>query len=89
MKKMENTNVENIWNRIVSCAGEEFTQIKGKKFTYKIKGNTLIPSTTDQNLPKSQFKKAQDLMPLKNTSQIQHLRGPSYLYAILTDKRIQ
>ena len=27
-------------------------------------------------------------MPFKNTVPLQHLRAPSYLYAILTDKRI-
>jgi hypothetical protein len=41
-----------------------------------------------QQIPRSQFAKALDLMPLSGPGQIQHLRGPSFIFAILTDPRI-
>lgn len=79
----------NVWNKIVSHEGEIFTQIRGKEFTYSIVGNSIVPSTTNRNIHMNQFEKAYDLMPLKNTSTIQDLQGPSNLYAILTDSRIK
>jgi hypothetical protein len=86
---LQNINIENIWNRIKSYSGQEFAQIRGQKFTYEMTGSSLVPSTTKQNLQKFQFGEAIAFLPLENTVPIQHLRGPSYLYAILMDKRIR
>lgn len=80
--------IEQIWTRIIENEGEIFKQIKGKEFTYQIIGNGLKLSTTNQIINKSVFEKAIELLPVKNTVPLQHLRAPSYLYAILTDKRI-
>ena len=66
--------VEKIWNWIIENEGENFKQIKGKEFTYQIVGNGLKLSTTNQMISKSVIEKA--------------IGAPSYLYAILTDKRI-
>jgi hypothetical protein len=82
-------NFETIWSRIKVHAGETFTQIRGGKFTYEIVGDSIIPNRTNRLLPKSHFEKAFHLVPLKNTVPIQHLQGPSYLYAILMDWRIR
>ncbi len=80
---------DEIWQRIIECEGETFSQKKGKSFTYEIIHNALRPSTTNRNLPRSHFEKAWELMPLENTVPLQRLQGPSYLYAILTDPRIK
>lgn len=80
--------IEQIWTRIIENEGEIFKQIKGKEFTYQIIGNGLKLTTTNQIINKSVFEKAIELLPVKNTVPLQHLRAPSYLYAILTDKRI-
>lgn len=87
--KKEDNMFSNVWNKIVSHEGQVFTQIRGKEFTYRIVGNSIIPSTTNRNIHMNQFEKAYELMPLKNTSTIQNLQGPSYLFAILTDNRIK
>lgn len=79
---------ETIWERIKQHKKEEFHQIRGQSFTYEIIHDVVVPSTTNQHLAKSQFKRAAELLPLKNTVPVQHLRGPSYLYAILMDPRI-
>lgn len=82
-------NIEVIWERICNNEGEVFHQIKGKEFTYKIKGNSVKLSTTNYNIAKSTFEKALEFVPFENTVSIQHLSAPSYLYAILMDKRIR
>ncbi len=82
-------SIDEIWNRIKSHEGEIFCQIRGKKFIYSVIGSALIPEGINQNIPRAHFKKALVLLPLENTVPVQHLRGPSYIYAILMDKRIR
>ncbi len=81
-------NIEVVWDNICKNEGKAFRQIRGKEFTYTVKGNCIGLSTTNYNIAKSTFEKALEFMPLENTVPIQHLSAPSYLYAILTDKRI-
>lgn len=78
-----------VWSRVKAHEGEPFRQIRSQEFTYRIKGEALVPSTTNQNLPRAQFEKAYALMPLSSTTPLQHLRGPSYLYAVLMDARVR
>lgn len=82
-------NIEVIWSRIKSNVGKPFYQIRGNEFTYDIPGNYVSPNITSQNIPKSHFAEALKYVPLKNTVPVQHLRGPSYIYAILMDQRIR
>ena len=82
-------NIDTIWSRIVTHQGEVFHQIRGQAFEYSVVQSVLRPSTTNQNLPKAEFEKALTHVPLANTVPLQALRGPSYLYAILMDKRIR
>jgi len=83
------TSIETVWSRIETHQGEEFRQVRGKVFSYSIDGTSLIPSTTNRKLPRSEFDKALRLVPLLDTKPVQHLQGPSYIYAILMDKRIR
>jgi hypothetical protein len=80
---------DTIWSRIEAHAGEKFVQIRGGEFTYAVAGGHVIPDRTNQQIPKSHFEEASNLLPLKNTVPVQHLRGPSYIYAILMDERIR
>ena len=81
-------DINEVWTRIVAHQGETFRQIRGKEFTYTVKGNVLRPSTTNQNIPRSHFDKALLRMPFESTVPLQDLRGPSYIFAILKDPRI-
>jgi predicted nucleic-acid-binding Zn-ribbon protein len=81
-------NFEAAWTLILRHQGEEFFQLEGKPFTYRVCGNTVVPSTTNRNLSRSQFEKAWERMPVEGPGALQDLQGPSYLYAILTDSRI-
>jgi hypothetical protein len=80
---------EEVWNRIRDCSGQTFRQKRGKAFTYEWHEGYLVPSTTNQNLPKTQFEAAYQLLLFENTTPLQHLRGPSYIFAIITDPRIR
>ena len=77
-----------VWSRIKEHEGETFKTITGLKFSYSIDGDSIIPSRTDWNIPKSHVGKSLERVPLKDTTEIQDLMGPSYLWGILNDDRI-
>lgn len=86
---MKNTLIsELVWTRIVENQGQEFHQIQGKVFTYKIQGNSIDLQTTNRKIPKSDIEDALLLCPIKTTTELQHLQAPSYIYAIMMDDRI-
>jgi hypothetical protein len=79
---------DTVWSRIQACAGQEFHTKTGIRFVYSVDGTTVIPEHTGYPIHMSQFQKAHALMPLKGPSEINRLvRGPAYVYAILTDRR--
>lgn len=83
------SDFETVWNRILAYQGEEFKQILGGTFTYIVEGDYIVPDRTNWRFPKHQIEEAHTLMPVSNTRPLQHLYGPSYLYAILMDERIR
>lgn len=78
-----------IWARIEAHAGEPFHQVRGGEFRYQVSGRSLRLDRTNQLLPYSQLEQGYQLVPLASTAQVQHLRAPSYIYAILMDPRIR
>jgi hypothetical protein len=82
-------DIKEVWRRIEELEGEEFRQIRGQRFSYSVAGNAIVPSTTRWNIPKGDFEKALHLVPLKNTVPVQHLQGPSYVYAIMMGPRLR
>jgi hypothetical protein len=82
-------NFDAVWSRIEANAGETFHQLRGAEFRYAIQGNSVVPDRTNRSIARSQFEKALEIVPLDDTTSIQHLQGPSYIYAILMDKRIR
>ena len=85
----EDPAFEAIWQRIVAHQGETFRQKRGGEFRYVAPGNYVQPDRINQNIPRSHFARAYALMPLDKVADIHHLRGPSYIYAILMDDRIR
>lgn len=85
---MKNINSDLVWERILTHAGQVFTQIRGKEFTYSIRGNVVYLNSTNRSISKRTVEQALEFFPLHNTVPLQHLQAPSYLYAILTDERI-
>lgn len=82
-------DMASVWRRIEAHAGEAFEQVRGARFTYRVVGGHVMPDRTVQQIPRSHFAKALELVPLSGPGEIQHLRGPSYVYAILMDSRIR
>jgi hypothetical protein len=81
--------IDDVWERIVAHEGETFRQIRGGEFTYAVEGHQLRLSRTNQNVPRSHVEEALALVPLEDTVAVQHLRAPSYIFAILMDGRIR
>ncbi|WP_258297655.1 hypothetical protein [Paenibacillus peoriae] len=77
-----------VWQKIIELEGEEFWQVRGKGFNYKVSGNTLFLSTTNYSISRSQVEAAWKRMPVEKPSQLKDLVAPSYLFALLTDTRI-
>ncbi len=82
-------DIDRVWARIQSHAGETFRQIRGREFTYEARANYLTLKQVQQNIPRNQVEQALELVPLANTMPLQQFRAPSYLYAILMDRRIR
>lgn len=83
------TDIDLVWARITAHQGEVFRLVRGKEFTYRVLGNVLRPETTNRSLPKSDFARALEMVPLTGPGEIQHLQDPSYIYAVLMDSRIR
>lgn len=81
--------IDKVWLRIKAHEGETFHQIKGARFRYSVIGNAIKPDRTNRSISKCDFEKALVYVPLMNTVPLQRLQGPSYLYALLMDKRIR
>ena len=82
-------SLDELWNRLNEHQGEEFTQIRGGGFRYGTTDTALFPDRTAWQIPRKHFGEAQAFVPLKNTVVVQHLYGPSYIYALLMDRRIR
>ena len=82
------TSIDEIWRRIEARQGDTFRQIRGGEFTYRAKGGYLELSRTNQKVSRSDLEEALRLVPLQSTTPVQHLRAPSYIFAILMDDRI-
>jgi hypothetical protein len=87
--RVPDISFDQVWQRIDAHAGERFEQIRGGEFTYEVRGGSVRPDRTNRALSRSQFEQAYALMPVENTAALQRLQGPSYLYAILMDRRIR
>jgi len=80
---------EAVWARIVALAGREFELKGGKKMTYVVHGDAVIPDRTDYLLSKSNFRTAYDIWPVEGPGAFgDSVRGQSYVWAILRDSRV-
>ncbi len=82
-------NVDEVWRRIEAHTGQTFRQIRGGEFTYTATSSYISLDRTRQNIPKAHSEKALAMVPLSDTVPLQDLRGPSYIYAVLMDRRIR
>lgn len=78
-----------VWKRIVRHSGETFRQLRGKPFTYDARSRTIYLHTTNRHISRKAIEKALKRVPLPDTTVVQDLSGPSYVYGILMDPRIR
>ncbi len=83
-------NIELIWNNIKQCEGEVFKTVRGIEYRYVFYGDhILINNDKKRRITKESLENA---MLIKNPSpskiKNEGIWGPSYVYGIITDKRI-
>ena len=83
------TDLATVWSRIRQHEGEGFHLIRGDVFTYEMFDNYLRPVGRVRHLSRTNFVKALERVPLDGYSSVKDLQGPSYVYAILMDRRIR
>jgi hypothetical protein len=69
--------------------GELFHQKLGGEFRYRVDRHYLVPDRSNYPIPLKQIETALLRAPFPNTTVLQDLRGPSYIYAVLMDPRIR
>jgi len=77
-----------VWTQICELAGTEFRTRNGQRFSYRIEGDYVEPSTSDVRIPVSQFKKGLAMGPVRGPSSLRGVFAPSLVWAILNDNRI-
>ena len=83
-------NIETIWNNIKLHKGETFKTVRGIEYTYVVvEDYILINDDKKRRITRDAIKTA---ITIKNPSpskiQEEGIWGPSYVYGIITDKRI-
>ena len=83
-------NIETIWNNIKSHEGETFRTVRGIEYTYVVvEDYILINDDKKRRITKDSIKTAITINdPSPSKIQKQGIWGPSYVYGIITDKRI-
>lgn len=81
------------WARIEKHAGEVFTTVRGKEFTYSVGGGPnpwyVTLDHLRRNIPRGDLSHALDVWPVDGPSKLPPVAQPSYVFAILSDPRIR
>lgn len=83
--------VDYVWKKMQEHEGETFHTKTGLDFTYKMHNGYFVSSRVRNgyNIGKSDIQKALEVWSCKGPSNIpQSVRGPTYVWGILNDKRI-
>ena len=81
-------NIDTVWANICKHESDIFHTIKNKEFTYIVKDGYIVVSIPSQTrITKTYFEKALK-MNIAQPTEI-NLRGQSYIYGIITDRRIK
>ena len=84
-------NIETVWKNINTCEGEIFKTVRGVKYTYVVYTDyILINDDKRRKITKTSLKEALEIdTPSPSKIQSANIWGPSYVYGIITDKRIK
>lgn len=82
-------NMKLIWQRLMEHESEEFCTIRKLPFTYMIKDEMLYNEKIKFSLSKANFEKAISEWPVNGPGSFgKDIMGTSYVFGILSDKRI-
>ena len=76
------------WKKIKAHEEEGFHTVTNKPFVYKVIGDAVVTDSGKWKIPKSQFEKAIEYHPSMVKDINNKVIGPSYVFAILKDSRI-
>lgn len=81
---------EEVWNRIVNHAGEQFQTRTGQVFRYEVlEGDRIRPTLADVSVSRSELEHYFSEVVGASTGKIAAIAsGPSFIWSILTDSRI-
>lgn len=86
-------DIDAVWQRIQTHAGEIFQTATGLPFTYRVPGNYLRVTRDGQainrSLSRTNFSRALEFMPAARPSQLKGRQGSAYTWGILMDRRIR
>ena len=84
-------NIETLWKNIKLYEGETFYKIRGGEYTYTIDDETiLVNEIKGGRITKSSLAKALTIQnPTPRKIELAGCWAPSYIYGIITDKRIK
>lgn len=83
-------NIDDVWKNICKHEGESFYTMRKIAYTYTVKDNyILINNDTRRKVTKEYISKALSIpSPTPSKIELENIWGPSYVYGIITDKRI-
>lgn len=84
-------NPETIWNNIKLYEGETFFTVTGKSYSYVVYSDfLLVNNLKSRRITKESISKATKIEhPTPKKIELEGCWGSSYIYGILTDKRIK
>ena len=84
-------NINKIWANICKCEGELFYTVRKKEYTYVVKDNyILVNNDSRRRITKESLTKALEIQnPTCSKIGKAGIWAPSYIYGIITDRRIK
>ena len=84
-------HIQTVWNNIILHEGEPFYKIRGGEYTYTVCGDLLvINGIKGGRITKNTLAKALNITnPTPRKIELAGCWAPSYIYGIITDKRIK
>jgi hypothetical protein len=78
-----------VWSRITAHEREFFKTHLDRWFTYRIEGDTLLPSHSELRIPRADFDLGLALVPIPLPQKLaRHVTDYEHVWAILHDERI-
>lgn len=82
-----------VWDRIRGSEGQGFQTVRGLDFTYRLERDSVLrilrgQHEIDQQITRGEVEKAWSRRPVASRKDLDDLRGSSYLFGIVTDRRI-